>query len=64
MKTIVLTACMILAPTKCKEVKLNYFESPVNTPLVGLFEASKWATNNPNWYVKKINCVRRNEHNI
>jgi hypothetical protein len=56
---LVVAVCMIDAPSRCKDIHLN-FEGETVTPMQcmmsGQYEMARWAGENPNWAIKAWKC--------
>jgi hypothetical protein len=59
---IALTACLLAAPDRCKEVSLHQTREqilPFQCSRIGMVEAQKWIENNPGYTVKGLTCRRQ-----
>lgn len=61
MLELVLVACLLEDPTRCKDVSLVYMADTV-TPMQCMtgaqIEIAKWGESHPKWFAKKWGCRR------
>ncbi len=56
---LVVAVCLIDAPSRCKDVKLNFEAdsvSPQQCVMYGQFEMAKWIGEHPNWVIQRWTC--------